>query len=268
MGESPIPFDVLGLDLHAVQKPELLHRRHGNSVYRIVESSRSYVVKQFGDSDHDVEVRAYGLLESLGVPTLPVYGKTEQAVLLEDLENSQEWRLATRDDIDQAKVGTAVADWYSALHNSTVGEGLSDFLEREDEVLNSDSIRDAGVKLGLANFQVWQLAAEHIDELKRALRSLPTVINYNDFHWSNLALSRHGPMEAIVFDYGMMGVVSRYADCRNVTGSLGVEAARTFWERYGLTDEREATLDAPLSTLTALHAASLREKFRSGRRQS
>ncbi len=40
----------------------------------------------------------YSLLRSLGAPTLPLYGSTERAILVEDLNVRAEWRLATEQD--------------------------------------------------------------------------------------------------------------------------------------------------------------------------
>ena len=62
---------------------ELLQRKHGNAVYRVVSDKRSYVLKWFGDAEDASEVRLYPLLQSHGVPTLRVHGRSEDALLLE-----------------------------------------------------------------------------------------------------------------------------------------------------------------------------------------
>lgn len=240
-----------------------MRQKHGNRLYRVKCGQRSFVLKWFGRPAQATEVRSYALLQRIGVPTLPVYAQTENALLLEDLAVSSNWRLAEEVDVARPETGTAVANWYLTLHAR--GEGLlpgsarsPGFLRREADELDSNSILETGKKLGLAHNPVWKLAAGHIQPLKDAMRSLPETLNYNDFHWSNLALSRDRPLRAVVFDYHLLGIGPRYSDCRNVVASLGERAARAFWEAYGSVDEREATLDEPVSVLYALQVAARR----------
>jgi hypothetical protein len=95
------------------------------------------------------------------------------------------------------------------------------------------------------------------------MRSLPETLNYNDFHWTNLALSRRSvpSPRAVVYDYHLLGIGLRYSDCRNVVGSLGDRAASAFWEAYGPVDEREKLLDEPTSVLYALMVALRQPEF-------
>lgn len=51
-----------------------------------------------------MEVQSYALLEQLGVPTLPVHGRTHSALLLEDLTSSSTWRMAREDDLRSGKI--------------------------------------------------------------------------------------------------------------------------------------------------------------------
>ena len=130
---SPAELGSLGLNLKKVEKVELLYKKGRNRLYRLVESGRSFVLKWIELPDRDVEVRGYGLLESVGVPTLPVYGRTEHAVLLEDLETSPARRLASLSDMDRPEVGAAAADWYKVLHSVSnefleTHKGFPDFL--------------------------------------------------------------------------------------------------------------------------------------------
>jgi len=248
-------------------------QRHGNRLYRVRCAERSYVLKVFDQPAQATEVRSYALLQEIGVPTLPVYGRTENAILLEDLSVSPTWRLAEETDVERPETGAAVAKWYLTMHAR--GEELlagsaeiPSFLQREADQLDGQSITATGKKLGLGQNLAWKLAAVHIQALKEAMRSLPETLNYNDFHWSNLALQRcgaaalrRGELRAVVFDYHLLGIGPRYSDCRNVVGSLGKRAARAFWEAYGPVDEREAILDEPISILYGLQVASRRPRL-------
>lgn len=237
---------------------ELIVKKEQHALYRITHVGSSYVLKLFNDTNAR-ELAAYRLLQPYGVPTLPVYGMSEQALLIEDLAKSTAWRLATVEDIEREETGIAVAAWYNALH--TAGErivrtGVPAFLTREVDSLTPESVMGTGERLGLSHLPVWRSAADHIYRLVQAFQAYPETLNYNDFYWTNLALSRGEPLRAIVFDYHLLGIGPAYCDIRNVLGSLGERARATFSKTYGPADERVAVLDAPLSLLYSLHVAA------------
>lgn len=252
----------LGLDPHNITQVDHIHDKHGSRVYRISCGNTSFVLKCFPDPAQADEVRCYALLQHHGVPTLPVHGQADNAILLEDLAVSPSWRPAAEPDVESPKVGRALAQWYRTLHAAgreilAAPDGPPPFLGREIDALDPAVVLDIGQKLGLAANPVWRLAADSVGRLVHAMRSLPETLNYNDFHWTNLALSRHRtqPLRAIVYDYHLLGIGVPYSDWRNVIGSLGKRAKAAFIEAYGPVDEREALLDAPLSILFGLAVA-------------
>jgi hypothetical protein len=258
----------VGIDPAEIESIDLIQCKHGDRLYRVRCGERRYVLKWFHDPVQAIEVRSYALLQRFSVPTLPLYGHTEDALFLEDLSYSPTWRLAEEADVECPETGKAVAHWYWALHAAGCElfvdpAGPSNYLGREVDALNPDTVREIGEKLSLAHDPVWGLAADHIEALKEAMRSLPETLNYNDFHWTNLALSRHTQpqLEAIVFDYHLLGVGLRYSDCRNVVGSLGERAAAAFWEAYGRVDERERILDEVTAPLYGLLVAVRMPRF-------
>jgi len=269
---DPRPIiQALGIDPAAIRLVDTLSERHGHLIWRIVTPERSYILKWLPEAEASVEIKAYSLLQRLGVPTLPLYGHTAQALLLEDLAWSDKWRLAVQADSAKSQVGRAVARWYRVFHQA--GEALlrvplaagllaqgdcPGFLKSETDELDPASILATGRALALADHPVWDLAANHIELLKAAVNRQSLTLNYNDFHWTNLALSHQegDQQEAIIFDYHLLGVGMRYSDCRNVAGSLSGDAVVAFWAAYGHVDPREEKLDRPLATLYALHVAS------------
>jgi hypothetical protein len=94
----------------------LICQKHGHTVYRLTCGRQSYALKWFEGRAPPVEVSAYALLAQLGVPTLPVHGRAPNALLLEDLDTSIEWRPAIEADVERAETGVAVAEWYRNLH--------------------------------------------------------------------------------------------------------------------------------------------------------
>jgi len=267
---TPDPRQIiqdLDLDLAAVQGCETVSERHGHALWRVVTGERSYVLKWLGEGHGRVEIEGYRLLQDLGVPTLPLYGSSDEALLLEDLARSDTWRLAAEADVAQARVGRAVARWYRLFHDA--GEALlsqgspSNFLAREIDVLDPETVLLTGRALGLADLPVWGLAADHVELLKGAAARLSLTLNYNDFYWTNLALSRREAreLEAIVFDYHLLGMGMRYSDVRNVRFSLSGAAVPAFQEAYGPLDLREQILDRPLATLYNLYTAARMADF-------
>lgn len=256
----------MGLDTSHLGTVELIQERHGNRLFRITLESSSYVLKVFGNPETSREVGAYALLRNLDVPTLRTIAATNDALLLEDLEVSRDFRLASANDVEEPEVGVALAFWYRTLHDVgsklRMGQPEISCLRREIEELTPASILDLATKVGGSNQSKWFTLADNIDRIKNAAMASAETLTYNDFHWTNLALSRNEkPIRAVVFDYHLLGLGLRYSDYRNVIGSLGPNAAVAFRCEYGETDPREKILDDLMAPLYALVIAFRRSKF-------
>ncbi|MDD2912194.1 MAG: phosphotransferase [Candidatus Bipolaricaulis anaerobius] len=250
----------LGLNPREVRVLGIISRSAGTRLYRVRIEGKTYVLKRFLDEDA-LEPKAYELLRELGVPTLPVYDTMPSAVLLEDLETSPVWRLADERDVEGRDAGKAIAEWYQFLHvagRSLVKQGAPDWLRWEWDILTPEGILRAGEVIEMEENPVWEFAAEHLTALQSRARQLPTTLNYNDFHWTNLSLSRRLPLKAIVFDYHLLGIGLAWSDVRNGTHSLGPAAREAFLDAYGPTRPEEQILDEPLSVLHALQVATAR----------
>ncbi len=253
----------LGLDPLEVRDLALVGRRHGSRLYRLRAEDRSYVLK-WQEEGETIEPRAYELLQSLRVPTLGVHARTESALLLEDLEGSILWRPAHERDVAYAETGQALAVWYQFLHlagRGLVARGAQEWLRWEWEQLTPDSVLELGRDLELPHNPLWEMAARHVSALKEEARGLGLTLTYNDFHWSNLALSRQGPLRAVVFDYHLLGIGLPWSDCRNVCSGLGPTAQQAFQAAYGPADTRERVLDSILAPLADLQEAVARPSF-------
>lgn len=136
----------MGLEASHLGTVELIRERHGNRLFRIALRSTSYVLKVFGNPAASAEIGAYDLLKNLGVPTLHTITATDDALLLEDLEVSSDFRLASEDDIEKPEVGAALAHWYRILHDAVsrfrISQSETTFLRREIEDLTPAAILD------------------------------------------------------------------------------------------------------------------------------
>lgn len=260
-------LENMGFDTARLDNVDPIREKHGNRLFRIILQGSSYILKVFGEPEASREICAYSLLEDIGVPTLHVISRTNNALLLEDLEVSDHLRLANEDDIGKAEVGAALAEWYQILHNagSIVRLGVdprSRFLWREIDALTPASILEVAAMVRDSDKKKWSILAGNIDRVRNAVMSSAETLTFNDFHWTNLALSRNErPIRAAVFDFHLLGLGMRYSDCRNVTGSLGPDAADAFRSAYGETDPREEVLDDLVAPLCALVEAFQRPRF-------
>lgn len=105
--------------------------------------------------------------------------------------------------------------------------------------------------------QVWNVLETNFDAIRAKLGSLCRTLTYNDFWWTNLAVSKDGK-EALMFDYNLMGRGYAYADVRNVTTALSPDAARAFLAEYGPIDPAEKRMDDVVSPIVTLVLASRR----------
>ena len=263
----------MGLDVRHLGKVEPIRRKHDIHIVRIAIEGCSFILKLYKDTSAAREARAYALLADLGVPTLRVFATKNDALLLEDLEVSKNHRLASEEDVGRGEVGAALAEWYRALHDGDSGlwkDGpSSSFLRRESDALTADSILELATRVRGSDRSRWSFLADNIDRVKNAAIGCGETLTHGDFHWTNLALSRNGyPIRAVVFDYHLMGLGLRYSDCRNVTGSLGPEAAAAFRTAYGETDPMEKILDDLTAPLCALIEAFRRPRFPSWAEES
>ena len=170
----------MGADPSRLGKVQLIQERHGNRLFRIALEGSSCILKVFGDPDANREVRAYSLLEDLGVPTLRVMGRTNNALLLEDLETSKHLRLAEEDDAGRAEVGAALAAWYRALHDTgsswRAGQTEPPSLPREIDKLTAESILEIASKVRGPDQFRWTVIADNIDRIKNAAVTLEETL--------------------------------------------------------------------------------------------
>ena len=249
----------LGLAAEAVTSVEVICRRRINTVYRICCAGKWHVLKWIQRPEMSVELAAYELLGQRGVPLLP-HRPGKQALLLEDLDHCDAWRLAAEADMDREETGSAVAAWYRRFHDAgrrllATNRGALGALRCEAEKVTAEGVRALAARLSLPE-PAMRTAAEQIVPIVQAILRQPQTLNYNDFHWSNLALSNTDAPQAIVFDYHLLGVGMAYSDCRNVSTCLRGRGREAFWAACGPVNELERVLDAPVATLHGLLQAA------------
>lgn len=240
-------------------KPEILQHKDGVLTERIRAGEGTAIRKTFETSDYSREIANYGLLSRLNVPNLQVLCHTDRSITLEDIAASDHWRLETPDDLTDPKIAAAIARWYKILHEYGRGEATEEMYD-ESDLFTQESIRILPEFTELSEHPVWNILDANFDTICSIAAHLPKTITYNDFYWTNLAVSKDGS-EALMFDYNLMGKGYAYADVRNVTVSLSPVAAAAFRAEYGPTDPLERAIDDILSPIITLILAARRGAF-------
>ena len=253
-------FQKLGLH---VETAELIRSKAGVSVYRLEASGKRLILKLFADPEDRREITNYRLLGELGIPTLPVLGYTEEAILLLDVNASEKYRLGMEEDLQDVQVAEAIAKWYRRLHDTgrqyLTRNSVS--LYDETDVITVENMVRAAEATDTIDNPLWNVVKDNFDDMKKKIAKLPRTLTYNDFYWDNLIVSKD-KTEAFMFDYNLMGMGMAYGDVRNVISAMGKEAAKAFCDAYGVDGlDEEKLADDFLAHMVTLCIASQREVF-------
>jgi len=227
------------------------------------------VGKFFAETHGRREILYYEALQSIGVPTLRVVARTDRLLLLEDIEESDTYRLGMEQDMSDCATARRIAAWFKRLHaRGRSYEGLPslDPLNHPETELRTRNISNAMEKSNTRDNPFWALLFEHIEGIKGAHARLCDTITYNDFWWDNMAVARAGAVardgaSALMFDYNCMYRGYAYADIRHILSVLTKEAGAAFLEAYGPYSEEEKAFEDLYFPLTGLLSAYQMKEF-------
>ena len=241
---------------------ELIQNKDGVIVARIQSDTISYIFKYFQNEDYKREIKNYKLLQSLNIPTIRVFGFTDLAILMEDISQSDTFRLGTKEDLNDVVIASKIAEWYKLLHTGSKDFVLERSTELYDETdfITRENIEFIKEKTGTQNLPVWKLIDNNFDVIVSKTRNLPRVLTYNDFYYTNLIVAKD-KSSAFMFDYNLLGKGYVYSDIRNVCYSLSADAKNAFLEAYGEFDKNEIIVDDVASVLVTFYHACKRKNF-------
>lgn len=241
---------------------DLIQNKDGVIVARVRNCTTSHIIKYFQDEDFKREIKNYQLLDALNIPTVKVFGFTDSAILMEDVSQSDTFRLATKEDLNDSAIASRIAEWYKLLHTSSndfAGIHSTDIYD-ETEFITRENIEFIREKTGTQSLPVWKLIDDNFDIIISKIKNLPRVLTYNDFYYTNLIVAKD-KSSAFMFDHNLLGKGYVYSDIRNVCSSLGENAKKAFLEAYGDFDKNEIIVDAAASVLVTLYHACQRKNF-------
>ncbi len=235
-------ISILLLTELGVRNPvcSLIRSKAGISLYRVESEGKKFILKVFENREDTREIDNYLILSKLGIPTLPLLGYTKNAILLLDVESSDEYRLGKESDLSDPKIAEAIARWYTILHKKGCAylSGSEPPMYDESDLVTADNMAVIAEMTGTAGNMLWQVITENYSMIRSRIDALPRTLTYNDFYWTNLIVSKTDK-SAFMFDYNMLGKGTAYGDIRNVTSSLSDEAAEAFIREYGYNVDRK-----------------------------
>lgn len=240
----------------------LIQNKDGVIVARVQSDAKSYIIKYFQNEDFKREIKNYQLLNALNIPTVKVFGFTDSAILMEDVSQSDMFRLAIKEDLDDVAIASKISEWYKLLHTSSenfVKESIAELYD-ETDFITKENIEFIKEKTGTQNLPVWKLINDNFDIIVSKIKNPPRVLTYNDFYYTNLIVAKD-KTSAFMFDYNLLGKGYVYSDIRNVCSSLGENVKKAFLEAYGEFDKKEIIVDDVASVLVTLYHACQRKTF-------
>jgi len=240
----------------------VIREKDGITVLRVRCGENAFVLKYFETPEFRREIDIYKILNGLGITTIKVFASTNKAILMEDICQSDFWRLGTAEDMADPVVMSALARWYKELHwkgYSYIAENGENFYN-ENDFLTLENIAFTKAKTNTEALAVWKLVEENIEKIQTLVKSERKTFNYNDFYYTNLVVAKD-KSAAFMYDYNLFGMGPAYSDISNVMWSLNKEAGEAFLKEYGEYDNREKAIHDVSSVLVSLYLASKKEHF-------
>lgn len=244
----------------AFEKIECIREKAGVGVWRVWRGALPPVIlKTFAREEDRREISNYRLLKSLDIPTLSLLAATESAILLEDIDVSSTLRLGCEEDMTDPQVCRALGAWYHIFHargRNHARPGMYD----ETDCITHENLLTVMQRTGTESCSAWQTVFAALPRLHALYKSMDKTLSYNDFYYTNLAVSRDKSI-AFPFDYNLMGKGLAASDVRNATWFMRSAAKEAFFSAYGPVSPCEQTMDEANSFLTTLCMAAAWETF-------
>lgn len=243
-------------------KIEKIRSKDGISLYRVKSGSDSFVLKHFENVEFRREIENYLILQKLGIPTIKLIAYTDESILMEDITQSEKYRLAAEADMRDAQIAKSLAEWYKKLHDkgkAYVKDKGSD-LYMETDCITQENIDFIKKRTQTEHNPVWEEIKKNVPLIRERIANTEATLTYNDFYYTNMVVAKD-KSEAFMFDYNLLGKGFVMSDIENVTCQLSEDAKTAFLQAYGKINAEEQLLYNVTGPLVSLYCASQRESF-------
>jgi len=238
-----------------IQKFEIIRFKDGILVIRVIVNNQSFVIKHFENEQYAREIEIYKLLNELNIKTLKILKTTNKTLVMEDINASVDYKLATQKDLQNDNVLKNLAKWYKQLHNAGKNLKLENFY-CENDYITLDNIKKLK---NLLNEEQITLLLSNFNKINEMKNENDYTITYNDFATENLVIGKNC---AFMFDYNLVGKGNPYADIMNVCAMLDDSQKVKFMKYYGEKfTQQDKNAQFILGTLYSLIIANQREIF-------
>jgi hypothetical protein len=222
--------DLLKVSQTPITGFELIRNKNGVHVYRCLYDGKPAIVKYFENENDRREILNYKILQQHNIPIIKTLTFSESTLVLEDINPSKDWRLATLEDLADEEIAKSLACWYFTFHeNGSTVAGLDSLYFEYDE-LTEKNLRHLQEKFPQSSELIDYLLTQY-GNFKKILRQPAFTLVYNDFYWVNFTV-RKDKTAAKMFDFNLMGKGYRFSDFRNVTYSMSTDARMVFLDTY------------------------------------
>lgn len=214
--------------------------KKGVYVFQVEKQGVSYYLKYFKDLSDATEIQCYKFLAEVDIPLVEYYQCTENAILLQDMNKSELYRLGCEEDLVNENSIKSIARWFKKLHTLTENEGVNvNFLHEETIIFKEENLMFCKEQFGHKVF--FDNLYSNINKLNDYLLKCEKVIIHDDFYYKNF-FTRKDNHEIIVFDFNYMKKGLRSQELNFIRKAFRLrssEAERLFVEQYGEYDSME-----------------------------
>lgn len=258
-------LNKFNFNLDEIKELTEIRVKDGIYIFRLKYREFNYVIKYFEKEEYRREIFYYQLLTKLNIPTIKLYHYNDTSLILEDINESKQYRLGTKEDLSNPKVALGLLKWYKTFH-----EKSSLYLNEHPEILNKlfneyefitkEVVLDIIHKSNSKEYSYWNEFLSEFAKIKAIIKKQTTYLTYNDFYYTNFIVSKDEE-EVIMYDYNLLGKGFKYSDIRNVSVSLEGNAKETFLKHYKDYNPIEKDIDEVFSPIYSLYEAYKHKTF-------
>jgi len=239
---------------------EIIRNKDGVQTFRVSENGKHYFLKYFEKLEFRREIANYKILRDLNIPTISVIGFTDSSLLLEDI-NYSKYRLCTEEDLHNFEIIKLISKWYKKLHINGFNYSHKNNLYSELDLFSRENLKFLLDNNDIEQIPILEVIYKKYDFFRNHINSLEATLTYNDFHYSNIAISRD-MSSVIIFDYNFLGRGCISSDIYNVLWQLkNNELKRIFLNEYGEINQSERAIIDIVNPIIGLFIAHQKIKF-------
>ena len=211
-----------------------LREKNDIVLFRIENNKEHFVLKLFLSDYGKDEIKFYRFLQEKSIHTIQLISSDHEALLMEDLNFSQDYSLAIKEQMGDPKVMGSLGRWYRKLHLIKEKELEHLPYAKEWKILHLEKLEEKDQVF--KDDKRWKKVFPLLKELLVYVKELPLCLCYNDFYYVNMVV---GESDSFMMDYGLMGLNYPGIDLVNALWFSSKEARKAFRESYGLSWELE-----------------------------